>query len=663
MVDETAAGTGPPGRFRGVPVSAGTAAGILRIVADSAVGDATVAATPEEVAAAFTWVAAERSALAERLRKAGRTSEAEIIAIGALIAGDPALSSPAVAAVEGGADAVAAVRGAAEAQAAMMEQLDNPALAARAGDIRQVGVAVIARLLTAGGAPTGPASASGAESGASADGGPGVDPDAGPATDRGADAGPGLDADAGLATDSGSEVGSGERDFILVRHEVTPSDLIELAEAGLVGAVSVAGGGSSHAAIVARGLGVPMIAGASPDVLDLADGQAAVVDGTTGELVVGAQEMADASRAADAERAALVAGHQAKPDGPARTADGRQIVVLCNVASAVETRRGLAAGADGVGLLRTELPYVEAADWPTLEQDRAQLGPILELLTGKTATVRVLDFSGDKIPPFLTTGAYWGRSVVEAGGESGPGWAGGTGGVEGNGGGGAGGGGGGGDGGGGGGGTITLPAGAGLAALLTHPTALADQLRAMLEAGRNTRLEVLIPMISSLREVSRVRNVLTATAAELDVEVPPLGIMVELESTARNAAVFASAVDFFSIGTNDLTGDVLKMGRRDPAAGPGLAAHPRVLALVKGIAKAGREAGITVSVCGDAAADPRVLPLLIGAGVKTVSVPAARVATVRSNISKLNFLSCKQLTERALLASSAAEVWDLVPAL
>lgn len=208
-----------------------------------------------------------------------------------------------------------------------------------------------------------------------------------------------------------------------------------------------------------------------------------------------------------------------------------------------------------------------------------------------------------------------------------------------------------------------MPSGAGLAALLGHPTALADQLRATLEAGRDARLAVLIPMVSSLREVSRVRDVLTAAAADLDLEVPQLGIMVELESTARNAAVFASAVDFFSIGTNDLTGDVLGLGRRDPAAGPGLAAHPRVLALVKGVAKAGREAGITVSVCGDAAADPRVLPLLIGAGVKTVSVPAARVATVRSNISNLNFLSCKQLTERALLASSAAEVWDLVPAL
>jgi len=639
MGAETAGGTGSPVRFRGVPVSAGTAAGILRIVADSVVGDATVAATPEQVAAAFTAVAAERSALAERLRKAGRTSEAEIIAIGALIAGDPALSSPAVTAVQGGADVVTAVREAAERQAAVMEKLDNPALAARAGDIRQVGVAVIARLMTGGGASAaaGPATATGAGS----DAGPRADADAGVATDAGGGTRSGLATDArggagsGLDADSG---GTGVQDFILVRHEVTPSDLIELAEAGLAGAVSVAGGGSSHAAIVARGLGIPMIAGASPDVLGLAAGQAAVVDGTAGELLVGAQEMADAKRASGAQASA---GGEARVDGPARTSDGRQIVVLCNVASEVETRRGLAAGADGVGLLRTELPYVQSTDWPTLAQHEAQLGPILTLLTGKTATVRVLDFSGDKIPPFLATGAYWGRSEVEAEGVSGAGGVVGSGGA----------------------GEISLPTGAGLAALLTHPSALGDQLRAMLEAGREARLAVLIPMVSSLREVSRVRQVLTETAAELDVEVPPLGIMVELESTAKNAAVFASAVDFFSIGTNDLTGDVLKMGRRDPAAGPGLAAHPRVLALVKGVAKAGREAGITVSVCGDAAADPRVLPLLIGAGVKTVSVPAARVATVRSKISNLNFLSCKQLTERALLASSAAEVWDLVPAL
>jgi multiphosphoryl transfer protein len=566
--------TEPSVRFRGLPVSAGTAAGLLRIIGDTAVDDTTAAAaTPADVTAAFAAVAAERSALADRLRAAGRGSEAEIIAIGALIAGDPSLSAPAIAAMRDGADAASAVRAATEGHAAAMEKLANPDLAERAGDIRQIASAVLERLRRGGAA-------------------------------AGADA----DAEAG--------------DFILVRREVSPADLIESAEEGLVGAVSVAGGASSHAAIVARGLGVPMIAGASPEVLALSPGLAAVLDADAGELTVGGAGPSDAQRAAAIRRrrSPRAAADDERAAEPPRTADGHQVVVLCNVASAVETRRGLAAGAAGVGLLRTELPYTQAADWPTLAQQRSQLGPILELLADRAAVVRLLDFSGDKIPPFL---------VAQPGPEA----------------------------------PASLPAGAGLAALLAHPSALADQLRAILETGRDARLAVLIPMVTSLREVSRVREVLKQTAGALAVATPPLGIMVELESTAANAAAFAGAVDFFSIGTNDLTGDVLGLGRRDQAAGPALAAHPRVLALVKGVAKAGREAGITVSVCGDSAADARVLPLLVGAGVRTVSVPAARVSTVRSWISNLNFLACKELTERALQASTAAEVWDLVPAL
>jgi len=566
--------TEPSVRFRGLPVSAGTAAGLLRIIGDTAVDDTTAAAaTPADVTAAFAAVAAERSALADRLRAAGRGSEAEIIAIGALIAGDPSLSAPAIAAMRDGADAASAVRAATEGHAAAMEKLANPDLAERAGDIRQIASAVLERLRRGGAA-------------------------------AGADA----DAEAG--------------DFILVRREVSPADLIESAEEGLVGAVSVVGGASSHAAIVARGLGVPMIAGASPEVLALSPGLAAVLDADAGELTVGGAGPSDAQRAAAIRRrrSPRAAADDERAAEPPRTADGHQVVVLCNVASAVETRRGLAAGAAGVGLLRTELPYTQAADWPTLAQQRSQLGPILELLADRAAVVRLLDFSGDKIPPFL---------VAQPGPEA----------------------------------PASLPAGAGLAALLAHPSALADQLRAILETGRDARLAVLIPMVTSLREVSRVREVLKQTAGALAVATPPLGIMVELESTAANAAAFAGAVDFFSIGTNDLTGDVLGLGRRDQAAGPALAAHPRVLALVKGVAKAGREAGITVSVCGDSAADARVLPLLVGAGVRTVSVPAARVSTVRSWISNLNFLACKELTERALQASTAAEVWDLVPAL
>jgi phosphoenolpyruvate-protein kinase (PTS system EI component) len=539
-----------PTRFRGLPVSEGIASGTLH-VADV---ETAVSATPEEVRDAFAAVAAERFALAQRLRDAGREQEAAIIEVGALIAGDPLLAEPAVAAVRGGGDAATAVRQAAEAQAAVIEALANREMAERAGDVRQVAHAVLDRLSQAAAAPC-PAG-----------------------------------------------------EFILVRREVSPADLIELAEAGLVGAVSVAGGASSHAAIIARGLGVPMIAGTDPAVLAAPAGQPGLLDADQGELIVGPEA---------AELSTALAGHdlrqrQPGPAGPARTADGREITVLCNVASAAETRRGLAAGAAGVGLLRTEIPYTEALAWPTLAEQRAHLEPILSLLAGRPATVRLLDFSGDKIPPFLRGGPS------EA---------------------------------------------AGLAALLAHGTALPDQLRAVLEAGRDTSLAVLIPMVSSLGEVSRVRDVLTKTAAALGADLPRLGIMVELEATAAAAGTFAPAVDFFSIGTNDLTGQVLRLDRRDPAAKPALAAHPQVLAHIARVVEAGRQAGIPVSVCGDSAADPLVLPLLVGLGVDTFSVPAARVERVRTWLTDLDTPACATLAAEALRASTAEQVWELVPPL
>jgi len=204
---------------------------------------------------------------------------------------------------------------------------------------------------------------------------------------------------------------------------------------------------------------------------------------------------------------------------------------------------------------------------------------------------------------------------------------------------------------------------AGLAALLAHPTALREQLQAILEAGRGTRLGVLIPMVSALDEVAQVRAALAETAAALGGPVPPLGIMVELAATAAAAETFAPAVDFFSIGTNDLAGQVLGLDRRDPTARPALAADPRVLRLVARVTQAAREAGIVVSVCGDAAADAQVLPLLVGLGVTTLSVPAARVPQVRRWVTALDSSACAELAARALDAPNADAVWKLVPAL
>jgi phosphoenolpyruvate-protein kinase (PTS system EI component) len=507
-------------RYRGQPVSEGIGTGGIYL------GDAPGEADrgqpnpgEDDVRAAFAAVAQERAALAGRLRERGQDLEAGIVDIGALIAADSALVGPAIDAVRAGADGVAAVRAAAEAQAAVLAALPDPDLAQRAGDVRQVAAAVVDHL-RGNTAPPPPAGT-----------------------------------------------------FILVRREVDPADLIQLADGGLAGAVSVAGGASSHAAIIARGLGLPMLAGADPRVLAAAAGHPAILDAGAGELIVDPDPQTELD---------LAAATRVTPDlvdrAPQRvtTADGEPVRLLCNVASAAETRLGLSGGAAGVGLLRTEIPFTGASGWPSQADHLARLTPVLGLLAGRPAVVRLLDFSGDKIPPFLA--------------DQEP----------------------------------------GLAALLGAPEALRDQLRAILLAGADTQLAVLVPMVKDLDEVAQVRAALAKAAAEAGIDPPELGIMVEVAATAAAAADFAPAADFFSVGTNDLASEVLGVDRAGPQTRPALAADPRVLALIQKVVQAASGAGVKISVCGDAAADPLVLPLLLGLGVRTLSVGAARVPQVAS---------------------------------
>jgi len=536
-----------PRRYRGQPVSEGFGTG--EIYLGDAPGEAGRAgpvrgeagrAGPDpgedDVRAAFAAVARERAALAARLRERGQDLQAGIVDIGALIAADPGLIGSAIEAMRAGAGGVAAVSAAAEAQAAVLAALPNPDLAQRAGDVRQVAAAVLDQLRGNGPSP--------------------------PPAGR----------------------------FILVRREVDPADLIRLADGGLAGAVSVAGGASSHAAIIARGLGLPMLAGADPAVLAAAAGHRAILDADAGELTVDPAPDTEIGLAAAQRRAP---DRQTRAPQQVRTADGELVTLLCNVASAAETRLGLSGGAAGVGLLRTEIAFTGASGWPSEADHLAQLAPVLGLLGGRPAVVRLLDFSGDKVPPFL------GRQEQ------------------------------------------------GLTALLEAPGALQDQLRAILRAGAGTGLAVLVPMVTDLDEIARVRAALAKTAAEAGAEPPELGIMVEVAATAAAAADFAGAVDFFSVGTNDLASEVLGLDRADPRTRPALAADPRVLALIENVTKAARRAGIKVSVCGDAAADPLVLPLLLGLGVRTLSVGAARVPRVAGWIAA---------TDAGALAGRAAQI-------
>jgi phosphoenolpyruvate-protein kinase (PTS system EI component) len=522
----------------------------------ASVDPASVAGTPDDVRAAFTAVSNELDELAQALQAEGQSQGAEIVAIQALIAQDRELVEGAAAGAGTGTQAGQAIVDAAEAHARSMEQLDVPALRERAGDIRQVARRA---LLVLAGLPS-------------------------------------------ASTPDG--------DFVLVMADAGPADVLQHAAGGIVGVVSVRGGANSHTAIVARSLGIPLVVGVAPDALALDDGTPVLVDGDSGIFTV---SPGDSETAESRRRMRLVRDRQAAASSerglPSRTTDGVAIDILCNVSSAVEVELGLKAGASGVGLLRTELTFLHATGWPDEQAHRAALSPVLKELAGRPVTLRLLDFTNDKLPPFLLSNGV----VVES-----------------------------------------------LGALLGDPNALQAQIGAALELGRDTLLRLMVPMVSQAREVRRVRTVLSDAAAALGVASPPLGIMVERPEAVDRLEELAAVSDFFSIGTNDLTSAVLRLDRRDIGVDPAMAAHPAVVGPIRQTVEAAARHGIPVSVCGDAAADARTLPLLVGAGVGSLSVSPSLVDEVRHQVRQLNALECAETVEWALTQSAVELVWERV---
>jgi phosphoenolpyruvate-protein kinase (PTS system EI component) len=483
--------------------------------------------------------AAELESIVRELRDGGRAVEADIVETGILMAGDPVLNASLERLVmESGMPAAAALHDAAEQSAFELAQLEDPMFAERADDVRSLGRRAAAH-------------AAGARSGRS--GG------------------------------------------VLIAESLGPADVAELS--GVAGVALAGGGVTAHAAIVARSLGLPMVVGLGPDALDVADGEEVVLDGDGGLLV---RFPAPARRSKARE---IVAGRRrarqqavANRDDPAVTKDSHRVVVLANAASVAEVREGLAQGAEGVGLLRTELLFLDASAWPSQAQQVRFLKPILSELAGRTATVRLLDFGGDKTPPFL-------RGSQQRGVEL----------------------------------------------LLEAPLALRDQLSAILEAGSNTKLRILVPMVSTPDQVLAVR---AALASVLDGRPSPgLGAMIETPEAARRAPEIARHVDFLSIGTNDLTQMVLGQDREQSKSAP--VTHVKVLRLIDVTMRAGRVAGIPVDVCGEAASDATAMPILVGLGAGELSVAAARVGEVRERIRASRFEDCVKLAVEFLLGQAA----------
>jgi phosphocarrier protein FPr/phosphocarrier protein len=406
------------------------------------------------------------------------------------------------------------------------------------------------------------------------------------------------------------------RGAILIADDLAPSDLMALDGAGLAGFATAGGGPTSHVAVLAAAMDLPALVAAGPALLALADGGAAILDADAGTLEP--EPAPHRRKAAETELAARRARHAAALAAaaePGRTADGVRIEILANVGQIADAVLADRNGAEGCGLLRTEFLFLERAAAPSEDEQARAYGQVAEALAGRPVVIRTLDVGGDKPAPYLALPA-----------EENP--------------------------------ALGLR---GVRVSLRQPEVLATQLRAILRAGAD-QVRVMAPMVASAAEIAAVRAVLVETAAGLGRAVPPLGVMIETPAAAASVDLIAPHADFVSIGTNDLAQYTLAMDRGNPALAAEVdALHPAVLRLIRLATEAADAAGLPVSVCGGLASDPAAVPILIGLGVRTLSVAPARIPAIKALVRGLDLAGCRDLAVRACAATSAAEVRALEP--
>ena len=401
---------------------------------------------------------------------------------------------------------------------------------------------------------------------------------------------------------------------ILIAEQLSPSQTASLDTGKVLGLVTVGGGPTSHVAILARALNIPALCGLPAEVLTLANGTPVLLDGNAGLLRVApsaaeveglqARQRADKQRQSRERDAALQ---------PATTCDGCRIEVSANVASLEEVQQALSLGGEGVGLLRSEFLYLQRDAAPDEAEQRATYRAIAAALgPERNLVVRTLDVGGDKPLPYVPMAAEENPFLGMRG--------------------------------------IRL--------CLQRPELLRTQLRAVLGAAGLSRLHLMLPMVASLEELREVRGMLEQEAAALGVgQLPQLGIMVEVPAAALLAEQFAAEVDFFSIGTNDLTQYCLAMDRGHPRlAAQADALHPGVLRLIELTVRGARAHGKWVGLCGGLASEPLAVPLLLGLGVDELSVSVPAIPAIKAAVRRQHMGDCRALAEEILALGTSAQV-------
>ena len=565
-------------RIRGTPGAPGIAIGPAWWYAPPAApgpaGGPASSDTAADIRAAAGEAARQLEALAQRTRDAGRVDDAGIFEAQAMMATDPLLVDGATRRAAEGEPVAIAVELAAADAAASLERLDDPLLAARAADVRDVG-ARIRRILT------------------------------------------------------GEVLALPEEPVVVLADDLPPSVTAEIPAGFLLGVGLARGSKTAHAVILARSLDIPCVVGLADLVAAVgvarqaAGGDEPVValDGDAGELVLdpGPADQSEFERRRETLRAARTAAASLR-DRPCATADGERVLLVANIGRPEDARRALDARAEGVGLFRTEFLFMRrqtAAD----EQDQVEAyRQVLDAFgPDRPVVIRLADIGGDKDIPYLhlapEANPFLGvRAIRLAYGSRG--------------------------------------------LLLT-------QLRALWRAGAASRLtpRVMAPMVATVADVDLLCSLRDEARESLLAEGLPCakrmitGIMIEVPSAAILAAELARRVDFFSIGTNDLTQYLLAADRGNAALGRLQdALHPAVLRTIAGVVAGADAAGIPVAVCGELAGDPAGALVLVGLGVDELSADAGSLDGVRTALAGVTRSDLDQLAGAALAASDAETV-------
>jgi multiphosphoryl transfer protein len=554
------------GELRGVPASPGVAVGnVMQFRHDDEVVEERAADPQRERRLLDSALASAQMQLeALRARLAADAERAAIFRAHQELLEDPELLDLAADGIRDGASAAFAWKEAYTAQADRLMLLKSQLLAGRATDLRDVGLRVLHLLVGSDAAP------------------PTLPPDS-----------------------------------ILVAEDLTPSDAASLDRARVLGFCTTSGSATSHAAILARGLGIPAIAGIDPRALDLSNGTRVILDGDAGVMRI-APTAADESQVAQRRAAAdqRRKGELAESAKPATTTDGHRIEVVANIGDVGDGKRVVDVGGEGVGLLRSEFLFLERQSAPTEDEQAQSYGAIADALgPDRILVIRTLDVGGDKPLSYLPIGAEANPFLGERG----------------------------------------------VRFTLGRPALMREQIRAIFRAAAHGKVAMMFPMIATMAEWRAARAMVNDERRSLGAPAIPIGIMVETPAAAMIADQLAREADFLSIGTNDLTQYTLAMDRTNPRLAPQLdALHPSVLRLIARTVAGAHGYGRWVGVCGALAGDLDAVPVLIGLGVDELSVDVPIVPAVKARVRALSMVSCQAIAAEALNAEDGTAVRAMV---